>query len=141
MYSVGQIKYQSPSATHKFYRKYAMKKIKTCQVVGLRARRAGVNPMEAIAVSFIETRHNNKIRGGAGEIGAMQALPKYWLKSTDKNHIDAGLRAWLYYRKRSSSVQQAAGRYNGGGVDSAYAIKVQGHVDKLQKFFKIITIY
>lgn len=141
LYSVGQIKYESPSASRKFYMKYAPTKLKVCQQVGLRAVSKGVSPVEAIAVSFVETRHNNKLKGSAGEVGALQALPKYWSKKSDKDYIDAGLRAWKYYRNLSTSVQETAGKYNGAGTSSLYARKVQKHVNKLNRLVSIKRIF
>ena len=92
----------------------------------------GLNPVEVIAVSWKESRHTRGIVGGAGEVGPLQALPKYWARKHDKDHITAGLRAWGYYRKKSRSIQEAAGKYNGGGPSSRYAVDVAELVSDLE---------
>lgn len=106
--------------------------LKVCRKVGSRALKYKIDPLEAIAVSYVETRHNEKLISKAGAVGAMQALPKYWKRKKDKDSLEAGLRAWKYYRERSSGIRQSAGKYNGAGENSKYAQDVEEHYLGLQ---------
>jgi len=115
----------------RYWRLQAPRAIRVCQKVATRAHQAGINPLEAIAVSYVESRHNEKLTSEAGAIGAMQAMPKYWVRKGDKDSLTAGLRAWKYYRNKYKTLEQSAGRYNGAGAHSEYAKAVRDHYDGL----------
>lgn len=129
--------YESPTARAKYYQRHATEAALTCVEVGERAIERGLDPLEVIAISYVESRHTRGLTSHAGAVGPLQALKKYWKRRGDRDHIDAGLRAWAYYRERSASAQEAAGRYNGGGAQSAYAKEVERHLDHLTRLSKI----
>ena len=120
-----------------YWRTRGSQAVAVCQEVGRRADRAGLALPEVLAVSFVETRHRKNLTSSRGAKGPLQALPKYWARPSDRDHIDAGLRAWAYYRRRSSSVQGAAGKYNGGGKGSRYARDVRRHYELLQRVRRV----
>lgn len=117
--------------SRRYWRHQAPRALKVCQEVGLRADKRGLDPLEVIAVSYVETRHNKKLVSSAGAVGPLQALPRYWARKGDRDHITAGLRAWAYYRSKSANIQEAAGKYNGGGESSHYAVHVATHYKSL----------
>lgn len=129
---------RSSSYIKKYYSRYASNKIKTCQIVAHRAQRDNLDAIELITLSFIETRHTNHLTSKKGAKGALQALPRYWSRPTDKDFIDAGLRAWKYYKLNSSSLQETAGRYNGAGEGSYYARSYLKHYQKLKRLQKTL---
>lgn len=136
LYSVNQVAIEGgkhPQSVQKFFVKYGKEKLHLCQQVALRAKSQDIDPLEVITLSFIETRHTANLTSKAGAKGALQALPKYWSRDTDKDYIDAGLRAWTYYRERSKSLRHTAGRYNGAGSKSYYAKSYMKHYEKLQQ--------
>ena len=106
--------------------------LKVCREVATRARDYGLNPVEVVAVSWKESRHTKGKVGAAGEVGPLQAIPKYWKRKQDRDHITAGLRAWAYFRKKSKNSQEAAGKYNGAGSSSRYAEDVAALIDSLE---------
>jgi hypothetical protein len=115
----------------RYWRYEAPRALNVCRKVGSRALKYKLDPLEVIAVSYVETRHNEKLVSRAGAVGAMQALPKYWKRKKDKDTLEAGLRAWKYYRKKSSSIRESAGKYNGAGENSRYANDVEKHYQGL----------
>jgi len=131
--------YESPSAQRRYLTRYAPQAHRTCSRVARRAHDQGIDIYEVIAVSSHETAHTEGLTGRAGEIGPLQAIPKYWKRPHDRDAIDAGLRAWKYYRLKSSSIQGAAGRYNGAGTKSRYARAVSHHYHLLKERTRWIT--
>jgi hypothetical protein len=121
----------------RYWRHQAPRAIKVCRKVGMRAYKSGIDPLEAISISYVETRHNEKLVSSAGAVGAMQALPKYWKRPGDKDTLSAGLRAWKYYRSKSKTIEESAGKYNGAGSRSAYAREVRIHYDGLMELKKV----
>ena len=119
-------------SSQRYWRHQAPRALKVCQEVARRAHKRGLDPLEVIAVSYVETRHNKKLVSSAGAVGPLQALPKYWARKGDKDYITAGLRAWAYFRKKSEGTQEAAGRYNGAGESSHYAVHVATHYSYLK---------
>ena len=115
---------QESQNSKRYMKERAPRALATCQLVAQRALKAGLDPVEIVAISWKESRHTRGLVGGAGEVGPLQAIPKYWARKRDKDHITAGLRAWAYYRKKSATPQEAAGKYNGGGTSSRYAQSV-----------------
>jgi len=124
-------------SSRRYWRHQAPRALKVCQEVAKRAHKWGLDPLEVIAVSYVETRHNKKLVSSAGAVGPLQALLKYWARKGDRDHITAGLRAWAYYRKKSDNTQEAAGRYNGGGEDSHYAVHVATHYRTLRMISRV----
>lgn len=124
-------------SSRRYWRHQAPRALKVCQEVARRAQNRGLDPLEVIAVSYVETRHNRKLVSSAGAVGPLQALPKYWARKGDRDHITAGLRAWAYFRRKSSGIQEAAGRYNGAGEDSHYAVHVATHFRALQMVARV----
>lgn len=131
--------YSSPSAQRRYLTRYAPQAHLTCTRVAQRAHEQETDIYEAISISWKESYHRSQMIGGAGERGPLQAIPKYWARSHDQDYIDAGLRAWRFYRSRSGSTQEAAGRYNGAGRSSAYARKVTHHQQLLKERTRWIT--
>ena len=108
-----------------------------CTKVALRADAARLDPLEIIALSYVETRHREDLTSPAGAKGALQALPKYWrCKGAPTDHICAGLRAWRYCRSRSRNALEAVGRYNGGGTETRYARTYRKHLRRLRRLNK-----
>lgn len=95
-------------SSQRYWRHQAPRALKVCQEVAKRAHKRGLDPLEVIAVSYVETRHNKKLVSSAG------------------------LRAWAYFRKKSEGTQEAAGRYNGAGESSHYAVHVATHYSYLK---------
>ena len=121
----------SQSAKEAYLRRSGPRAMEMCLKVAQRAVEAQIDPLEVIAISFNETRHRDLI-SRAGARGPLQALPRYWSRRGDRDHIDAGIRAWTYYRARSKDIRTAAGKYNGAGKKSAYARDVETHYHLLQ---------
>jgi hypothetical protein len=118
--------------SRRYYARHAQADHAVCLRVARRAHRQGLDSYEAVAVSQHETRHRAHLVGSSGERGPMQALPKYWSRKGDKDYIDAGLRAWRYYRSRSASTREAAGKFNGAGQRSKYARTIARNVRTLK---------
>lgn len=123
----------SPSARQRYLRRAAPKAHRVCQEVAHRAHESRLDIYEVIGVSWTETRHRDDLISRAGARGPLQAIPKYWRRKGDRDYIDSGLRAWRYFRERSRSTREAAGRYNGAGEQSAYARAVAEHADMLKE--------
>lgn len=122
----------SQSAKEAYLRRSGPQAVEMCLKVAQRAVEAKIDPLEVIAISFHETRHRGDLNSKAGARGPLQALPRYWSRRGDRDHIDAGIRAWTYYRARSKDIRAAAGKYNGAGEKSAYARDVETHYHLLQ---------
>ena len=136
--SQGSLEYKSPSAQKRYWHKYAHTAHRTCQEVARRGYVQKLNVLELISVSYVESRHTKKLKSLQGARGPLQAMPKYWSRKDDKDYITAGLRAWKYYREHSTSLSEAAGKYNGGGSKSRYAQDVQAHYDGLSKLYNVL---
>ena len=119
-----------------YWNRRGVREVRVCVDVGARARERGLVEIEAIAISHTETRHRHRLTSSAGAKGPMQAMLKYWKRDTDRDYIDAGVRAWSYYRARSQSFREAAGKYNGGGKRSAYAREATKHYQALEALKK-----
>ena len=122
-----------PKTRQRYARQWAAHSMPTCTDLARRAHAQGLDVAEVIAVSYVETRHRRGLVSKSGARGPLQALPKYWSRPADKDYVDAGLRAWSYYRARSDSTREAAGRYNGGGENSHYARAVERHARMLKE--------
>lgn len=140
LWSVSQasLNYESPTAQQKYWKHQAPEAQKTCKEISYRGYAAGLNILELISVSYVETRHTKNLVSPAGARGPLQALPRYWKRKGDKDHITSGLRAWKYYREKSTSLREAAGKYNGGGAGGQYAQDVQAHYDELKKLYALL---
>jgi len=123
----------SQTARERYLRHSAPKAHRVCRIVARRAHEQGLDIYEVIAVSQHETRHRNDLIGSSGERGPLQAIPKYWQRKSDRDAIDSGLRAWSYYRAKSTSTQEAAGKFNGAGSNSRYAREVAEHAAMLRE--------
>jgi len=124
---------QSPTARARFWIDRAGEHLAVCVAVADRAQDAGLDPLEIIALSYAESRHTRGLTSPRGAVGPLQALRRYWAREGDTSDITPGLRAWAYYRQRSRSTREAAGKYNGGGARSAYAAQVEAHRDHLAR--------
>jgi hypothetical protein len=133
--------YKSPTARARYLTKHGNTAALVCLEVAQRAEGRGLDPLELIAVSHTESRHTLEIESDAGAVGPLQALAKYWKRPGDPDTIEAGLRAWAYYRARSASTREAAGKYNGGGTSSAYARAVEAHREYLERLARIYTAH
>ena len=127
------LQYKSTSAQNAYLRRSGARAHKVCRQVAHRAHSQGLDIYEVIAVSQHETRHRADLIGTSGERGPLQAIPRYWKRKGDRDAIDSGLRAWRYFRARSTTTQEAAGRYNGAGAQSTYAREVAEHADMLRR--------
>ena len=98
---------------------------KVCRKVMRAAEQRQLDPVLAATVAYHETKFRYRI-GAAGEVGPLQAMPRYWCPTTGKcDEIQAGLKALGYYLSRHDSVEMALTRYNGAGKSArAYARKV-----------------
>jgi len=98
-----------------------------CAQVAKRAAKAKIDPVLAVAVAYHETKFAYK-RGAAGEIGPLQAMPKYWCPQKKEHRCDAvaaGLKALDFYLKHNKTLRKALTRYNGKGARArAYATAV-----------------
>jgi len=137
--ALGAGEIESPTARARFWQERAPASLSVCLAVAVRAQDSALDPLEVIALSFTETRHTRGLTSARGAVGPLQALPHYWKRRTDKDNITPGLRAWSYFRKRSGSTREAAGRYNGAGTGSAYAAQVEAHRDHLAGVLRAIT--
>jgi len=126
------LQYKSTSAQNAYLRRSGARAHKVCRQVAHRAHSQGLDIYEVIAVSQHETRHRTDLVGTSGERGPLQAIPRYWKRKGDRDAIDSGLRAWRYFRARSTTTREAAGRYNGAGAQSTYAREVAEHADMLR---------
>lgn len=133
--------YESPSARQKYFRTHATAAALICTEVAERALEAELDPLEIIALSWVETRHTRNAVSSAQARGPLQQLRHYWRRPHDRDDIAGGLRAWTHYRARSSSAQEAAGRYNGGGSSSGYALAYRAHLDTLRRAADIFTAH
>lgn len=133
--------YESPSARARYWATKGQPAALLCIEIAERAREHDLDPLELIALSWVESRHTPKLTSSAGAVGPLQVMLKYWRRDGDRDHITAGLRAWTYYRARSASAQEAAGRYNGGGAQSSYAHAYQEHLEKLRRAADIYSAH
>ena len=93
----------------------SLRQEKVCFLVSTKAAAAGIDPTLAVAIAYHETNFRHKV-GAAGEIGPMQAMPKYWCPKRGKcDAIQAGLKALRYYLNRHDTLRMALTRYNGAG--------------------------
>ena len=101
------------------------KQTQVCRSITREARKRQLDPTLAAVVAYHETKFQYRI-GAAGEIGPLQAMPKYWCPEKGRcDPIDAGLKALAYYLSRHDSTRMALTRYNGAGASArAYAQKV-----------------
>lgn len=85
----------------------------TCGIVALEAKRWGVPTDLALAVAWNESRFDYYAVGAAGEVGPLQAQPRYWCRATPCKPVVAGMRALAYHLDRQSTHKAALARYNG----------------------------
>lgn len=98
-----------------------------CADVAITALAHGVDPDLAVTVAFHESRMDWSARSGAGAVGPMQVVPRYWCPDRTEAGCDlvsAGVRALAEYTDRHGELEGLA-RYNGGnrpaGASYAYA--------------------
>lgn len=93
-----------------------------CRQVSTKAAQAGIDPVLAVAVAYHETKFIPKV-GAAGELGPLQAMPKYWCPKKGKcDPLQAGIKALGYYLRKHDTLRMALTRYNGAGPGArAYA--------------------
>lgn len=91
-----------------------------CLRIAAAGQRAGLRERELrylVAIGYHESRFRD-VRGAAGEIGPLQALPRYWCpggRADGCDPVDAGVRAWsTLVRQSRGDLELAAARYNGG---------------------------
>ena len=137
LWSVNEASFESGNS-NKYWKSQGSRSLRVCQTVAKRSLKANINPIETITLSYIETRHNDKLKGSAGELGPIQALPKYWKRKGDKDSLTAGLRAWKYYTHKYKTLEEQAGYYNGSGPKGRYAKKYRKHYDYLNKLFRVL---
>ncbi len=128
----------SQQAQNKYWQRQGNAALTTCKMVARRANIHSLDPVQVIALSYIETRHRNDLTSPAGAKGALQALPKYWSRPHDPDYITAGLRAWRYYSKKYPDPQTAVGRYNGGGRETQYAKGFIEHYQELKSLENLL---
>ena len=105
--------YQNPCEA--FPRKLNNTQMRICADIHDTAHSKGVDPLLAVSVGYHETRFRYKI-GAAGEIGPMQAIPRYWCPETGTcDSVDAGVDALRYMLRRYGDTRLALTRYNGAG--------------------------
>lgn len=91
------------------------KQHRVCRDVAEAASKRQLDPALAVAIGYHETKFRPKV-GAAGEIGPLQAMPKYWCPKRGKcDPIDAGLDALEYYMTKHDTLLKALTRYNGAG--------------------------
>lgn len=137
LWSVNQGAIESGNSL-KYWKAQGPRAVSVCQTVASRSLEVDLNPLETIALSYLETRHNDKLKGLHGERGAIQALPKYWKRPGDKDALTAGLRAWKYYSRKYNTLKSTAGYYNGSGPDGHYAKKYLEHYNQLKNVYEIL---
>lgn len=98
-------------------KKQVSNRMSACVEVATRAKLAKLDPLLLMSISWIESRFDRRAVSNAGAVGLLQILPKYFcprrkLKNCDT--IDAGLKAWVIWRKTVKSDREALCRYNGG---------------------------
>lgn len=112
----------------------------TCLDVADGAASAGVPVELALAFAAVETKFRADRIGGAGEIGPLQALPRYYCPDGIRDGcdaLDAGLRALSARLDRwPDDWTEVAARYNGGNTPPArsrqiYAPRVVGLAESL----------
>lgn len=114
---------------------------KVCRSVRTKAAEAGIDPTLAVAIAYHETKFRPKV-GAAGEIGPMQAMPKYWCPKKGRcDATAAGLKALAYYLNRYDTLRMSVTRYNGAGPGArAYADAVLAlHRDIRSKTRSVLT--
>jgi hypothetical protein len=132
--------YRSPSARAKYISRRAPQALRVCSAVGARALASKIPLAEIIALSHTESRHTWAV-SRAGARGPLQALLRYWKRAGDLDEIDAGLRAWIYYRRKFPDTRQAVGAYNGGGSRTAYARAYIAHEKEMRSILWKIKRY
>ena len=84
----------------------------TCLEIGAQSERSGEPTDTLVALAYMESRLDVDAVSPRGAIGPLQVMP-YWLEDS-RGAIDAGVIAWRYWRKRSSTVRGALAKYNAG---------------------------
>ena len=120
-----------------YYRTKAPRAHQNCSLIARRAISYGLDPVEVISLSYVESGHSFGLVSSAGARGPLQVLPKYSPKlKGDRDWINPALRVWRWIRTESrfkDSLLRSAGRYNGGGAQSTYARRVQRHAEDIRR--------
>ena len=131
---------KSPSYSDRYWARNG-DSLRICVRVYQTAQARGIDPLELLAVGFVETRHRDLI-SPAGAVGPLQALPRYWCPRRGAcDPVEAGARAWAHYRARAESLEEAAGGYNGAGPRSGYARAVRAHHDLLRARVEALPVW
>lgn len=85
----------------------------TCMAIATAADQRNLPVRLALAVAWNESRFDYYAVGRSGEVGPLQALPRYWCRAKPCNRIAAGLRALAYHLDRQPTHKAALARYNG----------------------------
>ena len=127
---------KSPSYSRKYWRRHHPASLQLCVRTYREAEARGLDPLELVAVGWVESRHRNIINS-IGASGPLQAIPKYWCRGPRVERpcdfVKAGARAWAHYRGRTQTLEEAAGEYSGAGPVSDYALAVRAHHDLLRE--------
>lgn len=71
----------------------------TCAEVAVRAPLYGIPPKVAVRQAYAESRFRRDRVSGAGAVGPLQVIPRYWCRRAPCDHVGAGLRAMAHYRR------------------------------------------
>jgi hypothetical protein len=71
----------------------------TCETIAIESARMGIDPAVAIAAAWFESRLNPNAIGARGEVGALQAMPR-WMHGCDGDALCGGLTALRHYIRR-----------------------------------------
>jgi soluble lytic murein transglycosylase-like protein len=102
----------------------------TCMAVVGEARRSAVPVGVGRGVAWVESRFDMSAVGSSGELGPLQALPRYWCRQDPCDTVQAGVGALKHYLKRSRTVEGALGRFNGAGKRSKHVRRAMRAVNR-----------
>lgn len=110
-----------------------------CEEVAHEAVERGHDVGLILSLVWEESRFHSYSESGAGAIGPMQVLPRYWCPEGDREGCDlvaAGFHAFETFQARWPDVEETLCHYNSGNVcypaSRAYADRILRHHQLLQ---------
>ena len=103
-------------------------------VIIANAERYDLPPLTVAAMIQQESSYRAQVSSGAGAVGLMQIMPKYWQKNCpgDLYQVDINIACGSYilnrYQQSAGSVKKALAYYNVGptGYENSWKMKSQG---------------
>lgn len=91
-----------------------------CVELAAKAEDYGHDPLMVIAIGHTESRFKKRAKSGAGAVGMMQVLPKYYCPRSGRcDYTEAGLLAWkkwkaITWKGVPKTIRNALCGYNSG---------------------------